>query len=268
MKLLVRPRLSLLIAVTLIAMPLHVHSETEDTSGETSAFTLGEIVVTGKKPGVEAAGAVREVTSADIEASGARTLDEAINLLPGVNIRTGGEGVPRIDIRGFRTRHVLLLLDGVPFNSAFDQQFDPTRIPVENIARIKVTTGPSSVLYGQGGLGGVINIITKKGTRKLSGMAGIETGDHEPYRAKGSVGGSAGKFDFFLSGSTSKTDGFPLSGDFRPTSLQGKGYRGNSDNERNNVYANVGFSPTKDLTFGLTFTYTGGEYGKPASIIA
>lgn len=267
MKLRVRRHLSLLITVTLLTMPLLVNAETEDTGDETSAFTLGEIVVTGKKPGVEATGTVREVTSADIEASGARTLDEAINLLPGVNIRTGGEGVPRIDIRGFRTRHVVLLLDGVPFNSAFDQQFDPTRIPVENIARIKVTTGPSSVLYGQGGLGGVINIITKKGTKKFSGMAGIETGDHEPYRAKGSVGGSAGKFDFFLSGSAEKTDSFPLSDDFRPTSLQGKGYRGNSDNERNNVYANVGFSPTKDLTFGLTFTYTSGEYGKPASII-
>ena len=78
----------------------------------------------------------------------------------------------------------ILLLDGVPFNSAFDQQFDPTLIPVENIARIKVTKGPSSVLYGQGGLGGVINIITKKGTRKTSGMAGMELGDHEPYRAR------------------------------------------------------------------------------------
>ena len=258
--------LALLLACTLLASPLSVRAE--DSGDNTAAFTLGEIVVTGKKPGVEATGAVREVTAADIESSGARTLDEAINLLPGVNIRTGGEGVPRIDIRGFRTRHVILLLDGVPFNSAFDQQFDPTQIPVENIARIKVTTGPSSVLYGQGGLGGVINIITKKGSRKFSGMVGAEVGDHEPYRAKGSVGGSAGKFDFFLSGSADKTDSFPLSGDFRPTSLQGTGYRGNSDNERNNLYANVGFSPTSDLTFGLTFNYTGGEYGKPAGIIA
>jgi vitamin B12 transporter len=258
--------LSLLLACTILASPLA--SRAEDTADDTAAFTLGEIVVTGKKPGVETTGTVREVTAADIESSGARTLDEAINLLPGVNIRTGGEGVPRIDIRGFRTRHVILLLDGVPFNSAFDQQFDPTQIPVENIARIKVTTGPSSVLYGQGGLGGVINIITKKGSRKFSGMVGAEVGDHEPYRTKGSVGGSAGKFDFFLSGSTDNTDSFPLSGDFRPTSLQGADYRGNSDNERHNMYANVGFSPTSDLTFGLTFNYAGGEYGKPASIIA
>ncbi len=99
----------------------------------------------------------------EIQERGARTLDEALTLVPGLFVRTGGEGSPRIDIRGFRTRHVQLLLDGIPINSTFDGQFDPSTIGVENIAAIKVTTGGGSVLYGEGGNGGVINIITKKG---------------------------------------------------------------------------------------------------------
>jgi len=259
--------LSLLVAGCLLASPLISRAE-QNEDGANTAFTLGEIVVSGKKPEVEAAGTVREVTAADIQASGARDLSEAINLLPGVNIRVGAEGVPRIDIRGFRTRHVVLLLDGVPFNSAFDQQFDPTLIPVENIARIKLTAGPNSVLYGPGGLGGVINIITKKGGKEFKGMVGAETGDHEPYRAKASVGGSAGAFDFFLSGSAQDIDGFPLSADFKPTILQGKGYRNSSNSERNNLFTSLGFSPTKDISLGLTFSYLNGNYGKPASVVA
>lgn len=250
----------------LVAAPLNVLAEQEDDG--TAEFTLGEVVVSAGKPAVEAAGTVREVTAADIEASGARTLNEAIDLLPGVNIRTGGDGVPRIDIRGFKTRHVVLLLDGVPFNSAYDQQFDPTLIPVEDIARIKVTTGPSSVLYGQGGLGGVINIITKKGTRKTRGMFGLETGDNAPYRAKASLGAAAGKFDVFVSGSATKTNSFPLSDDFSAKPIQLTDYRVNSSGERNNVFANIGFTPIDELTLALTVNYLRGDYGKPPSVIA
>jgi outer membrane cobalamin receptor len=256
----------IMILCGLVAAPLTSRAEQGDDS--TAAFILGEVVVSADKPAVEAAGSVEEVTAADIEASGARNLNEAIDLLPGVNIRTGGDGVPRIDIRGLKTRHVLILLDGVPLNSAFDQQFDPTLIPVENIARIKVTKGPSSVLYGQGGLGGVINIITKKGTQKTRAMVGMELGDHQPYRAKASIGGAAGMFDVFVSGSASKLDSFPLSDDFSPTVLQPNGYRVNSSGERNNVFANVGFSPTNDLSMALTASYQRGNFDKPPSVVA
>jgi vitamin B12 transporter len=245
--------------------PAHrVEAAAEEPSG---IYSLGEIVVSGKDEGVEATETIYSVNSKDIRDKGARTLDQAISLLPGVNVRTGGEGVPRIDIRGFRTRHVVLLLDGIPMNSALDQQFDPTTIPTENIAEIKLTAGGSSVLYGQGGLGGVINIITKKGTKGVQGMIAGETGDHEPYLVRGSLSGGTERFDYILSASSTKVNGFPLAGDFRPTPVQSADYRKNSDKERNNVFANIGFSPTKDLSLGFTFIYTEGSFGKPSSSI-
>jgi len=239
-------------------------AEGEERPGK---YTLGEVVVTGTSEGVESTETVRTVTAQDIENAGARTLDQAIALLPGVNVRIGGEGTPRIDIRGFRTRHVVLLLDGIPMNSAFDQQFDPTIIPTENIAEIKLTEGASSILYGQGGLGGVINIITKKGTKGVQGTVAGETGDHEPYLARASVSGIKEKVDYFFGGSFSKVNGFPLAGDFRPTSEQGPGYRKNSDRERRSVFGTVGFTPNRDLTLGVTCTYTERHFGKPASAI-
>jgi outer membrane cobalamin receptor len=240
-------------------------AEQDDT--ETGAYTLGEIVISGKTEGVQATESVYTVTAEDIRNKDARTLEQAINLLPGVNVRVGADGTPRIDIRGFRTRHVMLLLDGIPINSAFDQQFNPSLIPTENIAFIKMTSGASSVLYGQGGLGGVINIVTKKGTTGLQGMVSGEFGDHEPYLAKASVSGKKGMFDFLVTGSALDIDSFPLSDDFTPTSEQGPGYRGNSDKERRNFLANFGFNPTKDLSLGITLNYLQGKWGKPASVI-
>src|SRR5215204_1311036 len=93
-------------------------------------YPLGEIVVSAEAPTSEAAATTRRVTSDDIIAYGARTLDEALALLPGVYVRTGSDGVPRVDFRGFRTRQVTLLLDGVPLNATSDGQFDPSFIPV------------------------------------------------------------------------------------------------------------------------------------------
>jgi vitamin B12 transporter len=124
------------------------------------------------------------------------------------------------------------------------------------------------VLYGQGGLGGVINIITKKGTKGIQGMIAGEAGDGESYLAKGTLAAAAGKWDFFLSGSSTNVTGFPLSDSFTPTAEQGKGLRRNSDRERQNLLGTVGFTPTADLALGLTFSYAQGHFGKPASVIS
>src|SRR5687767_2062657 len=63
---------------------------------------------------VEQVGTTRRIGRAEIQTRSARTLDEALKLLPGIYVRTGGDGTPRIDVRGFRSRHVLLLVNGVP----------------------------------------------------------------------------------------------------------------------------------------------------------
>jgi vitamin B12 transporter len=80
-----------------------------------------------------------------------------------------------------------LLPDGIPFNSTFDGQFDPAIVPVKNIAKIKVSYGSNSVLYGHGGIGGVINIITKKGKEGIHCEVSGEAGENDTYQDKASV---------------------------------------------------------------------------------
>jgi outer membrane cobalamin receptor len=260
-------RLALSIVLAAFIFPYQAHSKTNEE--ETGVYTLGEIVVSGKKiMGVESVGTVREITEEDIRLKNARTLDEALELLPGLDIRTGTDGVPRVDIRGFRSRHVLLLLDGIPFNSTFDGQFDPSTIPVENIAKIKVSYGNHSVLYGQGGLAGVINVITKKGKKGFHGSAQAELGKKDHYSGKFTFSGAKDKWDFFLSGSASEKDGYPLSDDFESTTLENGGVRENSDRKNKNLMANVGFAPSDKCLLGLVVNHLRGEYGKPPSTLS
>lgn len=231
-------------------------------------FALGEVTVTATTmTPIEAGETVHQITADEISKSGSRTLDEALVLLSDVNIKLGADGVPRVEVRGFKARDILVLLDGVPINSAFDGQFDPSTIPVDTIAKIKVTTGAKPVLYGQGGLGGVINIITKKGQPGVKGTAGFEAGDGTPYLARSSLSGGSGKYDFFLSGSAYHRDQFPLARSFTGSVNEEAGYRKNNDNTRNNAFLNLGYTPTDDLHLALTSNYVEGGYGKPASAI-
>lgn len=236
-------------------------------AAEPGAFELGKIVVTGTQPRVvEQAASIDTVTQQDIRRSGARNLNQAIALLPGVFVRTGGDGVPRIDMRGLRTRHVTLLLDGIPFNSTVDGQFDPSAIDVANIDHIEVVRGSNSVLYGPGGNAGIINIITKSGGAKPHGRALAELGTGGEHRAEAEVGGGSATWHGFLSASGYHRDHYRLSDSFDPTPLQGSGDRVNSDRSDANLYGNSVWKLGQDSDVGLSASYRRGHYGKPFDV--
>ena len=216
---------------------------------------------------VETVSSVDIITAKDIERSGARTLDEAIDLAPGVFVRNAADGVPRIDIRGFRTRSIQLLLDGVPLNSSFDGQFDPRAIPVENIARIKITKGASSVLYGPGGNAAVIDIVTKSAAKGLHGSVQAEWSPERGTQERLTASYGSKTLQSFFSASGLDQDAFELSDGFQPTGLQPDDERVNSDRKDRALYGNATWSPSEVAKFGLSVNYKTGEYGKPPATL-
>ncbi len=257
---------SLWVSILVLTSPLFAMGTHEDQSED--IFSLGEVTVTASSlTAIEAGESVHVITAEEIAKSNARTLDEVLVLMSDVDVKVGTDGVPRVEIRGSKGKDILVLLDGVPINSAFDGQFDPSTIPVDSIAKIKVTVGASSVLYGPGALGGVISITTKKGEKGLKGTVGYEGGDGTPYLARASLSGGSGKYDFFLSGSAYHRDHFPLAEPFTSSIYEEAGYRKNSDDTRNNAFLSLGFTPDDEWHFALTGNYVEGGYGKPASAI-
>jgi outer membrane cobalamin receptor len=254
------PRFNLAILLFLVLVAAHPALALEPE------YTLGEIVVTSDKPGVEDVTNITEVTAEDIETRGATTLNEAIQMLPGVYIRTAADGTPRIDIRGFRTRHIKLLINGVPFQSTYDGQFDPASIPAENISRIVLTKGASSVLYGSGGTAGVINIITKGGNQGMHGSLGLRAGQEDSYLGKASLSGANEKGYFFSSVSQLNSNAYSVSNDFEKTEVQDSDLRKNSDRVRNSFFFNGGYNINDKTQLGGVLSYSGGSYGKPPSI--
>lgn len=224
------------------------------------------VSVTEPSEVVEQVGTTRRITRADIVARNARTLEEALRLLPGVSVRTGGDGTPRIDVRGFRSRHILLRINGVSVNSTADGQFDPARISTHAIREIKMSYGSSSVLYGDNAMAGVIEITTVDDSPDAS----FDVSGGAP--SQGGVGGrfarTIGRWSLMAAATGYATDGFRLPGSFIPTPLEDGGRRQNSDRDRVDVRGGVGYQPSSTVSIASEWFFGGGSYGAPAGTIA
>lgn len=134
------------------------------------AFTLDPMVVTAQRMetrDLDTPAAIDVLTEQDIKDSGAKTVFDALSFVTGVtNFSYGPGGLDygamdsRVNIRGFE-RGALILVNGAPINLNSKNSLDG--IMADNVERIEVLKGASSVLYGAEAFGGVVNIITKKG---------------------------------------------------------------------------------------------------------
>ena len=84
--------------------------------------------------------------------------------MPGVDDSKDSPWEQRPVLRGLGGQRVLVLVDGMPMNSARGNGPHPSLVDPSQIERIEVVRGPSSVAYGSDALGGVINIITREAT--------------------------------------------------------------------------------------------------------
>ncbi len=266
----------ILIAFFLLSILLQSHSlwslqqkeEEKKKKEQLPRFFLGEIIVTAEREITSTTATVNEVTAEDIKISNATTVAEALRLLPGVDVTVGRKNEFMVNIRGIDQSRIVVLLDGMPIYEPFFGKVDLNQLPVENIAKIKVVRGRVSVLYGPNSLGGVINIITKKGTSKPSTefLTSYSNGNTQYYQLSHSA--ARGRFSYLFSSSYGSSNGFPLSEHFEPAQNEEGELRNNSDYSRFNIYGKLGYHPSSRQSYNLSLGYYRSEYGIPPDIYA
>ncbi|MEL0578995.1 TonB-dependent vitamin B12 receptor BtuB [Pectobacterium punjabense] len=130
------------------------------------------------------------VTRADIDRWQAKSLNDVMRRLPGVDIaENGGRGqLGSVFIRGGSASHVLVLVDGVRMASpGVTGSIDFSQIPMSLVQRIEYIRGPRSAVYGSDAIGGVINIITERA--QDGGVLNAGYGSHAYQNYDGSVRG-------------------------------------------------------------------------------
>jgi vitamin B12 transporter len=135
-----------------------------DTVGGVPAYTVGN--------------AVSVVTGEELRRQQIRHAGEALRSFPGISVaKSGGFGnFTQVRIRGAEGNHTLVLIDGIEVNNLSDGEFDFSNLSAEDLDRIEVIRGPLSSLYGSNAVGGVVNIVTRRGHGPATASARVEAG--------------------------------------------------------------------------------------------
>jgi len=154
---------------------------------------------------------VSVIDAADISARQYQFAADAIADTVGAAIARNGAfgGLTSLRIRGEASGRTLVLIDGVVVNdpSAPGGGFNFASLDVADIEKIEVLRGPQSILYGSEAIGGVVNIITKRGNGAPQLTLFAEGGSFKTYRGGAGLSGGGARGDYRISAFGIKTDG-------------------------------------------------------------
>ena len=146
----------------------------------TDTATIEKVVVTATRNPLAIGDLPASVTvlqGADLRARGVTSVSDALREVPGVAVVRSGSfmGVTSVFTRGGQSTYTKVLIDGVPMNQP-GGFFDWATLSTDNIERIEVVRGPSSVVWGSDAVTGVVNIITRSGRGGPRMMASARAG--------------------------------------------------------------------------------------------
>ena len=208
------------LASSLMSTNLFAQSQNEQVE------KLEEIVVTATKFNLKKENSgkvITKITSEQLKNNTGKTVIEILNTVAGIDVRgvNANPTEPRsMNIRGGRSRQVLVLIDGVPVTdqSAINQEFDLRLLATNQIESIEILKGASSTLYGSGAATAVINIILKNAsTDSVSGSFETSLGTNNTANTLESafsdknqnvnLNGTLGRFNYLGSFSITGVDG-------------------------------------------------------------
>lgn len=174
----------------------------------------GEIVITATRAPAAAwrvPARVETVERGDIEAQSLVSLAEALG---GEAVQAGGFGQQAsLFLRGANSRHTLALFDGVILNDAAapNGQYDFGQDTLGALERIEILRGPASAVYGSGAIGGVVNLIPRRGGEgALEPFLEMSAGSLESERLLVGAAGTTGGLEYGISGEWTQTEGHDL----------------------------------------------------------
>ncbi|MGE4132370.1 MAG: TonB-dependent receptor plug domain-containing protein [Bdellovibrionales bacterium] len=192
----------------LIGLSAHAASD-NSTTDDLPESSIDPIAV-GRPFGLLGTVPDKAVKILDSNPAQAMGLDEALDQEPGlVVLRSGGPGqLTSLFIRGASSQHTLILFDGMDLNDPglLSSGIDLSTLDLTGIEKVEIFKGPSSLRFGPGALGGVINLVSRKAPREGTATAQVRAGGPNTHQESISVGRS-GMLDWNISLSRFESDG-------------------------------------------------------------
>jgi vitamin B12 transporter len=214
----------------------------------------------------ETTAAVTVISPRQLEAKKAFDITDVLRLVPSLNlVQSGARGKQAsVFLRGASPSQTLVLIDGVRVNSPSFGSFDFGTFSTDNIERIEVLRGPQSGLYGSDAIGGVINIITKRGVGPIKTGGRLELGSDGLSRQNVVARGEAGQTRVAFSASRLSSDGTRQNDEFRDLAASLRLDR--ALGERSNLALITRFDRARVGIIGQTFGEDPNQESKPRTL--
>lgn len=223
-----------------------------------------EVVVTADAPRERSVATVNTLQKIQIENMVPLDLSEAIRYAPGVTVTFGDKSTYTLKLRGMDAKRITLLLDGVPVYEPYYSSFDLKTISAGGIQTLKLTKGPSSVLYGPNTLGGIVNVITRRPGARPSLSMTASYGEQNTRQAGVNTAFRLDRFSFVGGLQYQDSDGF-----YYPGREDGKRTnRTNSEYQRGNVNAKIYYHPNDSTELMVNAGVYLSNYSMPPEIDA
>ncbi len=245
-----------LLILLLFAFPLHaVKSDTTSTDSMPTYF-LGEMFVVAKRVAKWVI-PPEKVDLKTIQKQGARTVAEAVKLVPGVDITVGFKNEASLTIQGFTSKRIAVLVDGRPVNNPYYGSADLLSITTDNVSRIDVIQGNIAPTVAVNGMGGIVNIVTEAPedrpyTRILFDYGSGSTYDFKLNHGRPFSLPNLARLYYALNFYRGASKGFPLPDTFEPNGFEDGGLRDNSDYSRTNIQLKLGYRYGSQLHVGMS----------------
>lgn len=251
----------------------HAPAVAVEPGTNTNVFTLGEITVTARSENEVSPLAPDALDSEQLQDFSRDGLAEALNLIPGVTVTTGSgnRNEANISVRGFDRWRVPLLLDGIRVYLPADNRIDFDRFLTPDLAKIEVSKGYVSVLNGPDGMGGAINLVTRKPVEpfeaEVRASASFSNDGHYNGNTTYANLGTR-KERFYLQAGIEQRDmrGWYLSDDFKSTPHEDGGKRDHTDKKDWRVNLKLGFTPNATDEYSLNYVQQEGEKRRSLSV--
>ncbi|WP_198243195.1 TonB-dependent receptor plug domain-containing protein [methane-oxidizing endosymbiont of Gigantopelta aegis] len=202
----------------LLGLSVSLITSSSVADDEKSVKKLKNMVITANYIPLDKAkigSAVTVITAEDIKRQQVVYLSDILRTVPGLAVNQSGGGfgtLTQIRIRGAEGNQTLVRLNGIELNDpSGGSEFNFGNLLADDIERVEILRGPQSSLYGSDAIGGVINIITKKGRQGLKLHGSAEAGSFGVYQVKGGFSGGLGdKLDYHFNVSQFESKGISI----------------------------------------------------------